>query len=131
MKTPKTQTVDALHRAFHEPQRLAIVSTLAAEGEPLTFTQLKDSCGLTDGNLNGHLSVLVEEKIARTQKSTSRGRPVTRVSLTANGRRQFVAYLDALESVLLQARTAIGTQARAATEGTPALVPGALATTHE
>ena len=50
----KEPATNALERIFHEPNRLAIMSTLCAADEGLAFTDLRDACGLTDGNLNRH-----------------------------------------------------------------------------
>lgn len=49
---------DPLERIFHEPNRLAVMSHLAAAAQGLTFPALRDACGLTDGNLNRHLKAL-------------------------------------------------------------------------
>lgn len=47
-----------LDRVFHERGRLAICSMLVAKPDGVSFTQLQESCGLTDGNLNRHLHAL-------------------------------------------------------------------------
>ena len=61
---PEPHAPDALERLFHEPSRLAIMSALAAaERAGLTFTELKEQCRLTDGNLNRHLAALEDSEI--------------------------------------------------------------------
>ena len=89
-----------LDRVFHERGRLAICSTLVARKEGTTFSQLLESCELTDGNLNRHLHALAEEGIVKTERKTGNGRPQTIVHITHSGRSRFLAYIDALEEIV-------------------------------
>jgi len=91
-----------LDRIFHERARLGIVTSLAGQPDGLAFAQLKRLCGLTDGNLNRHLSVLEEAGCVRIAKVLSGRRPVTTCHLTPLGRERFIAYLAELEAVLRQ-----------------------------
>ena len=101
------ESIDALERVFHEPSRMAIVSVLCASRGGMTFTELRDRCGLTDGNLSRHVKMLEEEGIVRCVKAFVDAKPRTTVKLTASGTKRFKAYLDALETVLKQATYAI------------------------
>ncbi|MCU0727293.1 MAG: transcriptional regulator [Planctomycetes bacterium] len=92
---------------FHEPNRLAIVSHLAGAGRGVPFTDLRDAVFLTDGNLSRHLRTLAEAGAVRIDKSFVGARPRTTVVLTDVGRRQFLAYLKALEKVLKKASAAM------------------------
>ena len=76
-----------------------------ATGAPdgLTFTELKTSCELTDGNLNRHLKALEEAKAVRIRKEFVANRPQTTVLLSKLGRTSFLQYLQALEAVLTDA----------------------------
>ena len=94
---------DGLDRAIHEKARLGILTSLAAHPNGLLFTDLKELCSLTDGNLNRHLAVLEEEQLVTTNRSAGRGRPQTVVAMTRGGRRRFQEYLNVLEQVLLDA----------------------------
>jgi len=101
----------ALQRVLHEPHRLALVSALAAAVDGLSFNELKETCDLTDGNLNRHLKALEDEGIVAQRKSDSaKGRPRTTVTLTSAGRRRFVKYLETLEEVLAQAAASVGAE---------------------
>lgn len=91
---------DALERVFHEPSRLAILSSLVGAGGRATFSELKEACELTDGNLSRHLKTLEEATVVRIQKSFRASRPRTTVILSKRGRGRFLEYLTALESVL-------------------------------
>jgi DNA-binding transcriptional ArsR family regulator len=104
MKT--SEGVDAIDRVLHEPSRMAILSALCAARAGVPFTELRDGCGLTDGNLSRHLKTLEEEGVVRCTKAFVEGKPRTTVTLTASGLKRFQAYLDTLSEVLKQARSA-------------------------
>lgn len=91
---------DGLDRALHEKARLGILTGLLAHRAGLSFAELKDLCGLTDGNLSRHLGTLQEAGLVVVAKETGRGRPVTRVKLTAAGRKRFLEYLELLEGIV-------------------------------
>jgi predicted ArsR family transcriptional regulator len=67
------------------------------------FGNLKQLCGLTDGNLSRHLLVLEEAHLIEITKRTALGRTQTVCRLTSAGRRRFLAYLGVLEQVLADA----------------------------
>lgn len=89
-----------LDRVFHERGRLAICSALIAQPDGASFTQLQETCDLTDGNLNRHLHALAEEGIVATERRTGQGRPQTIVRITNDGRERFLGYIDALEAIV-------------------------------
>jgi DNA-binding transcriptional ArsR family regulator len=98
-----------LERIFHEPGRLTIMTNLLGAPDGLTFTELKTACNLTDGNLSRHLKVLEKAKAVTAKKRFVKNRPQTTVFLSKDGREDFMAYLQALEAVLLEAATKAGT----------------------
>jgi undecaprenyl diphosphate synthase len=49
---------DGLDRVIHEKARLGLLTSLMAHPRGLAFADLKQLCGLTDGNLSRHLQVL-------------------------------------------------------------------------
>jgi DNA-binding transcriptional ArsR family regulator len=95
--------VEGLDPLLHERGRLAIVSALAAGGE-MTFTELRDTLEMTDGNLSVHLQKLEERGYARIDKQFVGRRPQTRCQLTRAGRLAFSRYLDHLEAIVRQGR---------------------------
>jgi DNA-binding transcriptional ArsR family regulator len=99
-----------LERIFHEPGRLTIMSNLLGTPNGLTFTELKKLCDLTDGNLSRHLKALEKAKAITIKKSFVKNRPQTKVVLSNQGREDFMAYLQALEAVLLDAADKAGAQ---------------------
>ena len=96
----KPYAFGALDRVFHERGRLAICTALIGSSDGLSFTQLQESCDLTDGNLNRHLHALAELGIVETRRITGKGRPQTIVRITRQGRERFLDYIDALEEVV-------------------------------
>jgi DNA-binding MarR family transcriptional regulator len=94
---------DSLHPLFHEPHRLAIMSALCAVGKGVSFTNLKEECTMTDGNLNRHLKALETANAVRTEKSFIASKPRTTIHATDEGRTAFLDYLQALEEVLNRA----------------------------
>ena len=83
--------------------RLAIMSALGGAVDGLTFSELKEQCVLTDGNLSRHLKALDESGAVQIKKAFVGARPRTTVYLTGAGRTSFVAYLQNLEAVLRHA----------------------------
>ena len=92
-----------LDRVIHEKGRLAIMSMLAASPE-LSFTEMRDALGMTDGNLTTHIRTLQEEGYISVAKSFQNNRPLTTCSLTAAGRKAFASYINLLEQILQQAK---------------------------
>jgi predicted ArsR family transcriptional regulator len=104
---------DGLDRVIHERARLSLLTSLITHSKGLPFGELKQLCGLTDGNLNRHLTVLEEAKLVATSKSVEHGRPQTVCRITSLGRKRYVEYLVVLEQVVLDASSAIKTDAPA------------------
>lgn len=92
-----------LDRVIHEKGRLALMSMLAASPE-LSFTEMRDALGMTDGNLTTHIRTLQEAGYISVAKSFRNNRPHTACSLTAAGKRAFTAYINLLEKIVQQSR---------------------------
>ena len=92
-----------LDRVIHEKGRLAIMSMLAASPE-LSFTELRDSLNMTDGNVTTHIRTLQEAGYVSVAKSYQNKRPLTTVSLTTAGRKAFMDYVNLLEQIVQQTR---------------------------
>jgi DNA-binding HxlR family transcriptional regulator len=91
---------EGLDRVLHERARLGILTSLIARPRGVVFGDLKQMCGLTDGNLSRHLAVLEEEGIVALVKSFPNNRPQTLCRITARGRRRYLEYLQVLEQVV-------------------------------
>ena len=90
-----------LDRVIHEKGRLAIMSMLAASPE-LSFTELRDTLAMTDGNLTTHIRTLQEAGYISVAKSYRKKRPLTTCSLTSLGRKAFADYVNLLERIVRQ-----------------------------
>ena len=103
---------EGLDRVVHERARLSILTSLATHREGLVFSELKQFCALTDGNLSRHLDVLKEAGLVDIWKGFEGRRPQTLVRLTRPGRQRFLEYLAELERLLEDARAKDAPRAR-------------------
>ena len=92
-----------LDRVIHEKGRLALMSLLAAS-PTLSFTELRDTLNMTDGNITTHMRTLHEAGYVAVTKAFNEGRPLTTYALTKEGRKAFAAYIDLLEQIVQQTR---------------------------
>ncbi len=90
-----------LDRVIHEKGRMALMSLLAATPE-LSFTEMRDTLSMTDGNLSVHLRTLQEAGYVAVTKTFQDRRPLTTCSLTKAGRQAFADYIDLLEQIVHQ-----------------------------
>ena len=90
-----------IDRVIHEKRRLAIMSMLAASPE-LSFTDLRDTLSMTDGNITTHIRTLQEAGYISVTKSFQNNRPLTTCALTAAGRKAFTQYINLLERIVRQ-----------------------------
>ena len=97
------ETFLKLDKVIHEKGRMAIMSLLAATPE-LSFTEMKQTLGMTDGNLSVHLRTLQEAGYIAVTKTFQERKPLTTCSLTAAGRKAFGNYIDLLEQIVRQSR---------------------------
>jgi DNA-binding transcriptional ArsR family regulator len=102
---------EGLDRVIHEKARLGLLTSLMAHPKGLAFADLKQLCGLTDGNLSRHLQVLQEAGLVEVSKGYEGNRPHTSCRLTRIGRRRFLEYLAVLEGLVLDAARAAGKEA--------------------
>jgi DNA-binding transcriptional ArsR family regulator len=92
-----------LESLIHERMRLGIVSALAVN-ERLTFGELRDLLGATDGNLSVHARKLEEAGYLHCSKSFQGRVPRTEYRLTAAGRRALESYLGHMEALIRATR---------------------------
>ena len=115
---------NGLDRVFHEKARLSVLTSLVAHPKGLVFSDLKQMCGLTDGNLSRHLQVLRDESVVDVEKYFEANRPQTLCRITATGRTRYLEYLSVLEQVVRDATRAVGSDVARAS-GKAALKPSA------
>ncbi|WP_428150622.1 winged helix-turn-helix domain-containing protein [Brevundimonas sp.] len=88
-----------IDEVIHGRMRLGIMVYLA-DVETADFTELKTVLEATQGNLSVHLKKLEEAGHVAIDKSFQNNKPLTRVTLTASGRKAFAAYLEALGGLI-------------------------------
>jgi YD repeat-containing protein len=98
---------DGLDRVIHERARLSVLTSLVTHAKGLPFGDLKQLCGLTDGNLSRHLQVLQAAKLVDISKGFEHNRPLTVCRITAQGRKRYLDYLAVLEQVVRDAADAM------------------------
>ena len=92
-----------LDRVIHEKGRLAIMSLVAATPQ-LSFTEMRDTLSMTDGNITAHIRTLQEAGYVSVTKVFQGGRPLTTYSITASGKTAFANYINLLEQIVLQTK---------------------------
>jgi len=88
-----------IDEVIHGRIRLGIMVYLA-DAEVADFTELKTALEATQGNLSVHLKKLDEAGYVAIDKSFKDNKPLTRVSITPEGRRAFAAYLEAIGNLI-------------------------------
>lgn len=84
--------------AIHQKNRLGIMAHLAAVGES-DFLALKKAVDLSDGNLSMHAAVLEKAGYIEIEKSFVGKKTRTTYSITKAGRKAFLDYICALQSI--------------------------------
>ena len=106
-RAPAPFAYQGLDRLIHERARLSVLTSLITHTKGLAFGELKQLCGLTDGNLSRHLQVLEEAGLVSVIKGIEQNRPLTLCRVTAVGRRRYIDYLSVLEQVVVDAEYAV------------------------
>ena len=88
-----------IDEVIHGRMRLGIMVYLS-DADSADFTELKTVLEATQGNLSVHLKKLEEAGFVAIDKSFKDNKPLTRVSITRDGRKAFSAYLDAIGSLI-------------------------------
>ncbi|MEE2565623.1 winged helix-turn-helix domain-containing protein [Hyphobacterium marinum] len=89
----------SLDEIIHGKLRLGIMAYLSSV-EGATFGELRERTGATDGNLSVHLRKLEDAGYIGIDKRFVARRPQTTASLTATGRKAWIAYLDQMKALL-------------------------------
>jgi DNA-binding MarR family transcriptional regulator len=95
-----------LDETVHQRVRLGVLAVLV-EADRANFTYLRETLGVTDGNLSAHLNVLVNAGLVQLDKRFVEGRPRTWVRATPKGRITFRAEVDALDRLVTRYRAKV------------------------
>jgi DNA-binding MarR family transcriptional regulator len=96
-----------IDETVHQRHRLGIL-TITAEAKRAEFGYLRETLGLTAGNLSRHLTVLEEAGMVQVEKGYAGRRPRTWVRITSRGREALAAELSALIELVRRHRAADG-----------------------
>jgi len=91
--------INRIDDGIHGRVRLGIMAVLSGV-DSADFTTLKTRLQTTDGNLSVHLRKLEDAGFVAVTKRFEARKPLTEASMTAEGRRAFVAYLDAMQGLV-------------------------------
>jgi DNA-binding HxlR family transcriptional regulator len=94
---------NGLERVLHEKARLSIMISLFTKKQGCNFNELKDLCGLTDGNLSRHLQILKDDGLIEILKTFNKNKPNTLCKITKHGKDRFLEYIVELEKVVKDA----------------------------
>jgi DNA-binding MarR family transcriptional regulator len=83
----------------HQRHRLGIL-TIAGEVKRVEFGYLRETLGLTGGNLSRHISVLADAGLLDVDKGYDGKRPRTWVRITERGREALAAEIAALRALV-------------------------------
>ncbi len=84
---------------IHGRLRLAVMAYLSGAGTA-DFNELKTKIGGTDGNLSVHIRKLEEAGYVAVEKTFAGRKPQTRLSLTDDGRKAWIAYIARMEALM-------------------------------
>jgi DNA-binding HxlR family transcriptional regulator len=91
---------------LHHRMRLGIVSALAG-ADSLTFVELRELLGTTDGNLSVHARKLEDAGLIACAKSFAERRPRSDYTLTPVGQKALRRYLAHMEALIASTRNAL------------------------
>lgn len=91
--------IGKLDDVIHGRLRLGIMAYLA-DAEAADFTELKAVIEATQGNLSIHLRKLEAAGYVSIDKSFVNRKPLTRVRMTAKGRKAFAIYLETIAKLV-------------------------------
>ena len=97
---PGRYAYEGLQRVFHEKARLGIMTSLVANQAGVAFSDLKELCGLSDGNLNRHLKALKDEGFVQVEREGGGRSAKSTCQITKAGKLAFANYLSELQRVL-------------------------------
>jgi DNA-binding HxlR family transcriptional regulator len=92
-------SISRLNKLFESRIRLGIMSALIVS-DSYDFNSLKETLGVTDGNLASHLKALEENEVIKVNKQFIGRKPNTSYSITEAGAELFREHIKALEDLI-------------------------------
>ena len=91
-------------KVFESHIRIQMIASLSIED--LTYKQMKEILGCTDGNMTTHTKKLIQEGFMEVRKEFVNNRPQTTYHLTDVGRTQFEEYVALLNRLVEEGKQA-------------------------
>jgi DNA-binding HxlR family transcriptional regulator len=91
--------IEGLNKSFENRLRLAVMGLLMVN-DVLSFNNLKEEIGATDGNLSSHLSALDKKGYIQVTKEFLNNKPHTTYKISKEGEMAFNTHLKALEKLI-------------------------------
>lgn len=91
--------ISGINKLFENRVRLGIMAILAVN-DSYDFNSLKETLGVTDGNLASHLRALEENELILVNKQFIGKKPNTSYSISEKGQKLFRNHLKALEEII-------------------------------
>lgn len=91
--------IEGLNKSFENRLRLAVMGLLMVN-DVLSFNELKEEIGATDGNLSSHLSALEKKNYLNVNKEFLNKKPHTTYKISKEGEVAFNAHIKALERLI-------------------------------
>jgi predicted ArsR family transcriptional regulator len=98
-----------LNDTVHQRHRLGILA-ITSKARQADFGYLRETLGLTSGNLSTHLTVLEDAGLVRVEKGYEGRRPRTWVSITRSGRAALAAEMESLARLVREHGPAQGSE---------------------
>lgn len=95
---------DDSSRLLYDRIRLGLMSALSVNAS-MSFAELKELLGTTDGNLSKHARRLEDAGLIVCKKAFADRVPRTQFSLTPKGKRSFAQHLRHMEALIAATRT--------------------------
>lgn len=102
-----SEPIGRLDNVVHQRVRLGILTVLS-EAERADFAFLRDTLGLTDGNLSSNLQVLEQAGYVEIEKTFEGRRPRTWARATRAGRKALEQEVAVLEAIVARVNGAGG-----------------------
>lgn len=93
----KAKVVD-YSKVFESIIRVQMLSSLYVS--TLTYNEMKEICNCSDGNMATHTKKLLNEGFILSKKEFVNNKPQTSYSLTEKGKKEFLDYINLLNSLV-------------------------------
>jgi DNA-binding MarR family transcriptional regulator len=113
-----THPINRLNDDVHQRVRLGILAILDGASRA-DFRYLRETLGVTDGNLGRHLQILEDAGLVAIQKVFDNRRPRTWIKITRTGRAAFRAEVAALMEIVASTEVASGKRRTVTMVGRP------------